>query len=205
MAGAVAALIAVAIDKTPLAVQVLFPQITFDRSLLMRRGLRILSVLLLAAGATHRPVPRAQEVGAPATPPKAATVEISPAKSEAHVGEKVKFSVVAKDASGKVLDVKPMIWFAGPPGVVGADADGTVVFRAPGVVTVGAVVAGKPGFGEVTVLVPPPAKVEAAPVTQAIVVGGSNVLSATARSENGDPRTDATISWTSKTPTIAKV
>ena len=171
----------------------------------MRRGLRILAVLLMATGAACLPAIRAQEVGAPATPPKAATVEISPAKSEAHVGEKVKFSVVAKDASGKVLDVKPMIWFAVPPDIAGADADGTVIFRAPGVVTVGAVVAGKPGFGEVTVLVPPPAKVEAAPVTQAMVVGGSNVLSATARSENGDPRTDATIRWTSKTPTIAKV
>ena len=90
----------------------------------MRRGLRILSVLLMATGAAYLPAIRAQEVGAPATPPKAATVEISPAKSEAHVGEKVKFSVVAKDASGKVLDVKPMIWFAVPPDIAGADADG---------------------------------------------------------------------------------
>jgi plastocyanin len=151
------------------------------------------------------PVVRAQEVGAPATPPKAATVEISPTKVEAHVGDKVKFSAVAKDASGKVLDVKPMIWFAVPPDIAAADADGTVIFRAPGVVTVGAVVAGKPGFTLATVLVSPPAKVDVTPVSQTMVVGGSSVLTATARSENGDPRTDASIRWTSKSPTIAKV
>jgi plastocyanin len=171
----------------------------------MRRALRVLTVFLFAAGAIYLPAVRAQEVGAPATPPKAASVEISPAKVEAHVGDKVKFSAVAKDASGKTLDVKPMIWFAVPPDIAAADADGTVIFRAPGVVTVGAVVAGKPGFTLATVLVSPPAKVDVAPVSQTIVVGGSGVLTATARSENGDPRTDASIRWTSKTPAIAKV
>lgn len=138
-------------------------------------------------------------------PPKAASVEISPAKVRAHVGDKVKFSAVAKDASGKTLDVKPMIWFAVPPDIAAADADGTVIFRAPGVVTVGAVVAGKPGFTLATVLVSPPAKVDVTPMAQSLVVGGSTVLAATARSENGDPRTDAAIRWTSKTPAIARV
>ena len=171
----------------------------------MRRVLRVLTAFAFVAGSMYVPVVRAQEVGAPATPPKAATVEISPTKVEAHVGDKVKFSAVAKDASGKVLDVKPMIWFAVPPDIAAADGDGTVIFRAPGVVTVGAVVAGKPGFTLATVLVSPPAKVDVTPVSQTMVVGGSSVLTATARSENGDPRTDASIRWTSKSPTIAKV
>jgi plastocyanin len=171
----------------------------------MRNVLRILAVLSLATGAMNLPTVRAQEVGAPAMPPKAASVEISPAKVQAHVGDKVKFSAVAKDASGKTLDVKPMIWFAVPPDIAAADADGTVIFRAPGVVTVGAVVAGKPGFTLATVLVSPPAKVDVTPMAQSLVVGGSTVLAATARSENGDPRTDAAIRWTSKTPAIARV
>jgi plastocyanin len=171
----------------------------------MRNVLRILAVLSLATGAMNLPTVRAQEIGAPAMPPKAASVEISPAKVRAHVGDKVKFSAVAKDASGKTLDVKPMIWFAVPPDIAAADADGTVIFRAPGVVTVGAVVAGKPGFTLATVLVSPPAKVDVTPMAQSLVVGGSTVLAATARSENGDPRTDAAIRWTSKTPAIARV
>jgi plastocyanin len=171
----------------------------------MRNVLRILAVLSFATGAMNLPTVRAQEIGAPAMPPKAASVEISPAKVQAHVGDKVKFSAVAKDASGKTLDVKPMIWFAVPPDIAAADADGTVIFRAPGVVTVGAVVAGKPGFTLATVLVSPPAKVDVTPMAQSLVVGGSTVLAATARSENGDPRTDAAIRWTSKTPAIARV
>jgi plastocyanin len=171
----------------------------------MRMATKWITGWLIVSALSLAPELCAQEVGAPPTPPKAATVEVSPAKTEAHVGDKVKFSVVAKDASGKVLDVKPMIWFAVPPDIAGADADGMVVFRAPGVVTVGAVVAGKPGFSEVTVLVPPPAKVDGAPVPEAIVVGGSTVVTAVARSENGDPRTDASIRWISKSPAIAKV
>ena len=151
------------------------------------------------------PILRAQEVGAPPTPPKPASVEITPANAHGHVGDKMKFSAVAKDASGKVIDVKPMLWIALPPDIAGADGDGNVIFRAAGTVTVGAVVAGKPGFTTVDVATPPPAKVEAAPMAQALAVGGSTVLVATARSANGDPRTDVPIHWTSKSPAIAKV
>ena len=72
------------------------------------------------------PILRAQEVGAPPTPPKPASVEIAPANAHAQVGDKVKFTAVAKDASGKVIDVKPMLWIALPPDVAGADGDGIV-------------------------------------------------------------------------------
>jgi plastocyanin len=147
----------------------------------------------------------AQEVGAPPTPPKAQTVEVTPKDAKVHVGDKLQFSAVAKDASGKTLDAKPMIWFAAPFDVAGADKEGVVVFHEPGEVTVGAVVAGKPGFATVTVLAKPVAKVEVMPVAQALAVGGTTVLSATARSDNGDPRSDTPIRWSSKSPTIAKV
>ena len=65
--------------------------------------------------------------------------------------------------------------------------------------------AGKPGFATVTVGTPPPTSVEVAPVKQALVVGGSTVLTATARNANGDPRTDVAIHWSSKAPAVAKV
>jgi plastocyanin len=147
----------------------------------------------------------AQAVGAPPMPPKAKTVEVSPAKAAAHVGDRMKFTAVAKDANGKVIDVKPSIWFAAPFDVAGADADGTVLFREPGVVTVGAVIAGKPGFAEVTVATPDAASVSVAPFSESLSVGATAVLCATARSNNGDPRSDVRIQWTSKTPAIAKV
>jgi hypothetical protein len=97
-----------------------------------------------------------------------------------------------------------MIWFAAPFDVAGADKEGVVVFHQPGEVTVGAVVAGKPGFAHVTVVAPPVANIDIAPVTQALVVGSTIVLSSTARSSNGDPRTDTPTHWTSKSPAVAQ-
>src|SRR6202162_1794516 len=151
------------------------------------------------------PVVRAQEIGATPIAPKAQTVEVTPTNITANVGDKVKFSAVAKDAAGNVLAVKPMVWFAAPFDVAGADKEGVVVFHEPGEVTVGAVVAGNPGFAHVMVVAPPVAKIEVVPVNQALVAGSSAMLSATMRSANGDPRTDTPIRWTSKSPAVAQV
>src|SRR6202167_386652 len=110
----------------------------------------------LAAGIAMAlaPVMSAQQVGAPATPPKAQTVEVTPKDIQANVGDKIKFSAVAKDAAGNILPVKPMVWFAAPFDLAGANNEGVVVFHEPGEVTVGAVVAGKAGFAHVTVVAP---------------------------------------------------
>jgi plastocyanin len=165
------------------------------------KGAALTAVIVL----TFPPAVRAQEIGAPPVAPKAQTVEVTPADIKANVGDKVKFSAVAKDAAGNVLAAKPMVWFAAPFDVAGADKEGLVVFHEPGEVTVGAVVAGKPGFAHVMVVAPPVAKIEIAPVNQALVAGSSAMLSATMRSANGAPRTDTPIHWTSKSPAIAQV
>ena len=168
-------------------------------------ALRFVAGWMAVAALICAPIVHAQEVGAPPTPPKAKTVEVTPANAQAKVGDKIQFAAVAKDATGKTIDAKPMVWFALPPDIAAADADGNVIFRAAGVVTVGAVVAGKPGFTTVNVAPVPPTKVEVAPLGEALAVGGSTVLRATARSANGDPRTDANIQWSSKSPAVAKV
>jgi plastocyanin len=167
----------------------------------------VLKAAALAVGIAlaFAPAIKAQEVGAPPTPPKAQTVEVTPTNIQAHVGDKVKFSAIAKDAAGNTLSAKPMIWFAAPFDVAGADKEGLVVFHQPGEVTVGAVVAGKPGFAHITVVAPPVAKIDIVPVTQALVVGSTTVLSSTARSSNGDPRADTPIHWISKSPAVAQV
>jgi hypothetical protein len=151
------------------------------------------------------PLVNAQEVGAPATPPKVATVEVTANGTRFQVGQKIQFTATAKDASGKKIDQKPMVWFAFPFDAAGADMEGNVVFHEPGEVTVGAVVAGKPGFGHVTVMAPPPAKIDVAPLGEALPVGTTAVLSATARYANGEPDGDVVIHWKSNTPAIAKV
>jgi hypothetical protein len=171
----------------------------------MRIASKYLAGWMTVAALLCTPVLFGQEVGAPATPPKPKTVEITPTNIQAHVGDKIKFTALAKDASGKTIDVKPSVWIALPPDIAGADDDGNVLFRAAGHVTVGVVIAGKPGFASVDVGTPPAAAVEVTPLQQSLVVGASTVLTATARSANGDPRTDVKIQWSSKAPAIAKV
>lgn len=156
-------------------------------------------MLLLASAQLSR----AQEVGATATGPKVQNVDINPKDIQVQVGDRVKFSAAAKDASGNVLANKPSTWFAAPFDLAGADPEGTVIFHQPGEVTVGAVVDGKTGYARVTVLLPPVAKVDAEPLHDALMVGGKGLLSATVRFANGDPRTDVPVRWTSKSTDVA--
>ncbi len=162
------------------------------------------ALAIAIAGIAFAPITRAQETK-PAEAPKPASIEVTPNGTEVHVGDKVQFKAVAKDASGKVLDVKPETWFAAPFDVAGADDKGVVVFHQPGAVTVGVVIADKPGFAHVTVVTPPVARIDIAPIPTALAAGSSTLMIATARSSNGDPRTDVPIQWKSSSPAIAKV
>lgn len=160
------------------------------------------AVMELAGAMTFAPVIRAQEGG---VPPKPQSVEITPNGTKVHVGDKVQFTAVAKDASGAVLQVNVTLWSADPFDIAGTDQTGMVTFHLPGEVTVAAVVAGKTGYAHVTVLVPPPATVEVSAPAKALVVGSSAVLTATAQSADGKPRTDVPIHWKSKSEAIAEV
>jgi plastocyanin len=167
-------------------------------------------LMILIAGIACAPIASAQETKPAETPkpaeaPKPASIEVTPNSTEVHVGDKVQFKAVAKDASGNVLDVKPETWFAAPFDVAGADDKGVVVFHQPGAVTVGVVIADKPGFAHVTVVTPPVAKIDIASMPAALAVGTSTLMIATARSSNGDPRTDVPIQWKSSSPAIAKI
>jgi hypothetical protein len=142
----------------------------------------------------------------PSTSVAPASVEVSPKTLDAHVGEKVKFSAVAKDAAGNPIDEKPSVWFAAPFDVAGSDEAGEVTFHAPGVVTVGAVIAGKTGYATVNVVDSKIAKVDIeAPAHAGVVVGGAEKLNAVVRTANGNPRTDVAVKWSSEKPAIASV
>src|SRR6202040_3030210 len=116
---------------------------------------------------------------APTTSVAPASVEISPKTLDAHVGEKIKFSAAAKDAAGNPIDEKPSVWFAAPFDLAGADESGEVTFHAPGVVTVGAVIAGKTGYATVNVGTSKIVSLDIEPLAYpSIVVGGAEKLTA---------------------------
>src|SRR5580692_9374417 len=149
------------------------------------------SAFVLAVAATtfavtavwSQDAPAKQET--PSTSVAPAVVEITPKTLDAHVGEKVKFSAAAKDAAGNPIDAKVSVWFAAPFDLAGADESGEVTFHAPGVVTVGAVIAGKTGYATVNVGNPKIASLEVEPPAYpVVVVGGAEKLTAVARTQN---------------------
>jgi hypothetical protein len=147
---------------------------------------------------------RQQSPPVDAAPSPVKTVEVTPNVAEAEVGQQLKLSVIARDESGKTIDVTPATWFAAPFDVVSADTSGNISFYNPGEAQVGAVVAGKVGSVRIRVK---PAAVTAIdlPSTNQVIVGGAMRPTATARTAMGNPRADVAISWSSDNPAIASV
>ena len=134
-----------------------------------------------------------------------ASVQVTPSVQEAEVGQKVKLSVTAKDASGNVVTEKPSVYFAGPFDIAAADDDGNISLFGAGEVTAGVIVGGKPGL--TTFMVKPPSikTIEIASLKKPLVVGGVTQLNATTRIFSGDPRTGVPLTWTSDNPQVATV
>ena len=133
------------------------------------------------------------------------TVEVSAPVKEAEVGQQVKLSVVAKDASGKVVNEPPSTYFAGPFDAAAADDEGNIKLVGPGKVIAGAIVGGKPGF--TTIIVKPPTikTIEINSLKTPLTVGSTVQLEVITRTAVGDPRTGVPITWTSSNPKVATV
>jgi hypothetical protein len=161
--------------------------------------------ILLSVLAVIAPPLYAQESPDSSNASKAVAVEISPAKTEAEVGQKMTFTVTAKDKDGKQLNVKPSVWVALPVDSAVADENGVVTFFEPGEIKVVAVVGGKPAFGNVTVKPARVSRIDIDPVAAQVSVGGTLKFNATPRVANGNPRNDVAVAWMSETPRIAIV
>ena len=159
-----------------------------------------LSLLLLTTAAGTR----AQQPAGAA--PAIAKVMIATPSEQPEVGKKIQFVATAMDAAGKPLpDIKPSAWFAVPFDLASADEKGVVSFYNPGQVRVGAIVGGKLAFLTVNVKPPLATRIEIAPVSTPLVVGGQTRLSATARAASGNPISNAAIAWTSDNANVATV
>jgi hypothetical protein len=114
----------------------------------------LLSVNVLAQGSN------------PAAPAASAvtTVQVTANIKEAEVGQQVKVTAVATDASGNIVKEQPSTYFAGPFDIAAVDDDGNVKLFGVGEVTVGAIVGGKPGLTTFTVKAPSVKTVEITPL-----------------------------------------
>lgn len=147
----------------------------------------------------------AQDKNSTSSPAIVKTVEVTTSMKQAEVGQQVKISVRAKDASGAILNEKPSTYFAGPFDIAAADEDGNVKLFGTGEVTVGAIVGGQAGFATFMVNSPSVKTIEIAPIKTPIVTGGNLQLDAVTRIFNGDPRTGVPINWTSDNTKVATV
>src|SRR5215469_8277444 len=115
----------------------------------MRSAVLLFLQLAMTASLIAAPGRGAQEGAVKPEASAVKTVEVTPAKLNAEVGQRIKFTATAKDASGKTLDQKPSQWFAGPFDLVTADESGLATFYGPGEVFVGALIGGKVGFATI--------------------------------------------------------
>jgi uncharacterized protein YjdB len=142
----------------------------------------------------------------PAVPTSAVkSVQVTPSTKEAEVGQEVKLTVVATDASGNILKEQPSAYFAGPFDIAAVDDNGNVKLFGTGEVTVGAIVGNKPGFTTFMVKAPSVKTIEIRPIKSPLVVGGSTQLNAVTRIFNGDPRTGVPVNWSSDNTKVATV
>ncbi|HKU76071.1 MAG TPA: Ig-like domain-containing protein [Pyrinomonadaceae bacterium] len=133
------------------------------------------------------------------------TVQVTPSVKEAEVGQQVKLTVVASDATGNAINEKPSTYFAGPFDIAAVDDDGNVKLFGIGEVTVGAIVGGIPGLTTFKVKAPGIKTIEVGSLKHPLTVGGNARLDAVTRIFNGDPRTGVPVEWTSDNPQVARV
>ena len=132
-------------------------------------------------------------------------VTVTASVKETEVGQPVKITVVATDASGNVINEKPSAYFAGPFDIAAVDDDGNVKLFGTGEVLVGALVGGTPGFSTFVVKAPGIKSIDLEQVKKPIVAGSSLQIDAVTRIFSGDPRTGVPINWTSDNPKVATV
>lgn len=137
--------------------------------------------------------------------PSVKTIEITPATTQAEVGQELKLTATGKDAAGKPVDLKPAAWFAAPFDVAAIDQAGNLTFFDPGEVIVGVVIGGKTEIIKLKVRPAPIARIEIESLAAPVAVGGAAKLNAVARTANGNPRARAVIAWGSDNPNIATV
>src|ERR1043166_9382003 len=147
----------------------------------------------------------AQGPNSTTTTPVIKTVQITPSVKEAEVGQQVKLTAVAMDAAGNVVKEEPSTYFAGPFDIAAVDDNGNVKLFGTGLVTVGAIVGGTPGFTTLIVKAPGIKTIDISPLNTPLVVGDDAQLNAVTRIFNGDPRNGVPVNWTSDNPRVATV
>ena len=132
-------------------------------------------------------------------------VEVRPGRATVIAGSRLQMSAVPRDAAGKEVTGKTVTWFAVPFDVATVDANGNFLGLRQGRAQVFAVADGKSGIAVIEVEPKDPAMIDLAPAQPEIPVGGTTVLSATARTEDKEPLSGAVFTYRSSDDRVATV
>jgi uncharacterized protein YjdB len=133
------------------------------------------------------------------------SVEIKPARATIIAGTSLQLSAVARDAAGREITGKTPTWFVAAFDVASIDAKGNLRGHRQGQAQVFAVIDGKPGIAVIEVEPKEAATVELTAAHPEVVVGGSTILTAVARTEDKEPLAGAPIAFRSSDERVATV
>ena len=139
------------------------------------------------------------------SPVPVASVTVAPASQSLPAGNSVQLTATAFDSVGNALAGRSLTWTSGNPAVALVSTAGLVTAVAPGQAVVTATSEGKSGSATITVIAAPVATVEVVPSTAELILGEALQFTAVLRNAAGNALTGRTVTWTSKTPSVATV
>jgi len=138
------------------------------------------------------------------SPPPVASVTVAPTSASLFVGGTQQLTATTSDASNNTLTGRVIVWTSSDATKATVSTTGLVTAVAVGSATISATSEGKVATSAITVNPPPPvATVTVAPATATIAVGGSVVLTATAKDASGNILSGRVFTWSSSNLSIA--
>ena len=133
-----------------------------------------------------------------------ASIRVTPDVVTVASGQTLQLAAQALDADGNVLN-RPITWSSDLPARATVSATGLVTALAAGEVRISARNGAVTGTSTVTVTQVPIARIDVTPSTAAVLVGGTQQLTATPRDAGGNALPGRSITWLTGAPSVATV
>ena len=139
------------------------------------------------------------------TPASVATIQVGVAATSIEVGEQTPATATLRGEGGQVLTGRTVTWSSSAPNVASVSATGVVTGVGPGSATITAQREGKSGAASVQVVAAAPDRLDLSPATASVVLGRTQILTATVRDRRGGLISGCPISWSTSNPAVATV
>jgi alpha-tubulin suppressor-like RCC1 family protein/uncharacterized protein YjdB len=166
-------------------------------------ALTITSLLALGACSSDRPT----GVQPPPANAAVASVEVGAPAAPIQVGRTATLTATPRDAQGRQLSGRTVVWTSSSADIARVDASGTVTALTPGSATITASVESKSASATVTVapVIVPVASVMIVSPGTTVRPGQTVSLTAVVHDADGNVLTGRTVTWQSATPAVATV